>query len=228
MRLPMTAFSDASERLMDRYDRAKGIGLIESRFAYWYVRTKIGMDPVLAKILDLAGREEFGDVLDVGCGRGQVALLLAEAGLARSIHGIDWDEPKLRIAEAAATDLPIAIRFEAGDVRTTDFPEADTVLLVDVLHYLATEEQDALLARAAGSARRRVIVRDVDPERGSSSTLTKSWEWVTTTLGYNRGARVSPRSFGDITAALEAHGFTVERELCSTRGLSNVLLVARK
>lgn len=215
--------------MLGRYDRAEEISFVDQRFAYWYVRTKVDMDPVLTTILELAGAEgSYGDILDLGCGRGQLALLLGEAGLARSVHGVDWDEPKIRVARAAASGASYGATFEAGDLRTVELPEVDTVLLVDVLHYLAPTEQDALLLRAARAARTRVLVRDVDPDRGSSSTLTKSWEWVTTTLGYNRGERVAPRSFADISSALTAEGFTVEQELCGARGLSNVLLVARR
>ena len=113
-------------------------------------------------------------------------------------------------------------------MRDVEIPHADTVLLIDILHYLTVSEQDALLVRAARAARRQVIVRDVDPDRGATSVLTQSWEWVTTTLGYNRGARVAPRSFAEITTVLEAEGLTVTRELCSAKGMSNVLLLARR
>jgi hypothetical protein len=71
-------------------------------------------------------------------------------------------------------------------------------------------------------------VRDVDPERGARSVVTERWEWVTTTLGYNRGARVAPRSFDAIAKVLEGHGLVVSREQCSARGLSNVLLIGRR
>ena len=202
--------------------------LYDSRWAYWYVRTKLGMDPVARAAVDLASAEPFGDVLDIGAGRGQLPLLLAAGGLVRSITGVDWDEGKVALANAAAVALDVPARFAVGDVREAELPVADTVLLVDVLHYLAPNEQDALLVRAARAARSLVLVRDVDPERGGASTLTRTWERVTTSLGYNRGARVEPRSFGEIEATLQGEGFDVERDLCSTKGLSNVLLVARR
>jgi len=186
------------------------------------------MDPVARAVLDLARNEPFGDLLDVGCGRGQLAILLAEAGLVRSVSGVDWDESKVRIANDAAKELAVPAAFAQGDVRAAELPEADTVLLVDILHYLLPEEQDAVLARAASRARRRVLVRDVDPDQGSASAFTRSWEWVTTTLGYNRGARVAPRSFDELTRVLVASGFEVERALCSAKGMSNVLLVGRR
>jgi SAM-dependent methyltransferase len=185
------------------------------------------MDPVSRALCDLGTTERYGTVVDVACGRGQLALLLRVTDLASDVVGFDWDAGKVTSAIQAAEGIARA-RFEQADVREVSLPEADTVLLVDILHYLTREEQDDLLVRSARAARRRVIVRDVDPDRGASSLLTQSWEWVTTTLGYNRGARVAPRSFDEITTLLEGEKLTVTRELCSARALSNVLLVARR
>lgn len=211
-------FEDAARDVAARY---------RSRPAHYYVRSKLGMDPVARALVTQGETETFGDVVDVACGRGQLALLLRVTGTATSVTGLDWDLGKVANATDAAEGLEGA-RFLHGDVRESTLPEADTVLLVDILHYLSREEQDDLLVRAARAARRRVIVRDVDPDRGASSILTQSWEWVTTTLGYNRGARVAPRSFDEITKVLESEGMNVSRELCSARGLSNVLLIAKR
>jgi len=210
-------FDDAAREVAGRY---------RSRAAYWYVRSKLAMDPVARKLVALGEAEPFGAVVDIASGRGQIALLLRTMGLARTVTGLDWDAAKIAIATAASADLE-GIAFAQSDVNTAALPDADTVLLVDILHYLTVPEQDALLVRAARAARGRVIVRDVDPDRGVSSVLTQSWEWVTTTLGYNRGARVAPRSFAEITAVLEGEGLGVTREACSARGMSNELLIGR-
>lgn len=186
------------------------------------------MDPVSRALHALALREPFGDVVDVACGRGQLGLLLHAAGTATTVVGFDWDEAKVELAQGASAGSG-DMRFEKADVRGVPLPSCDTVLLVDILHYLAREEQDDLLVRAARAVRvpgGRVIVRDVDPDRGASSAFTHAWEWVTTTLRYNRGARVAPRSFAEIAAVLEEQGMAVSQELCSARGMSNVLLVA--
>lgn len=212
------AFDAAARAVAARY---------QARAAHYYVRSKLRMDPVARALHDRGATEPFGSVLDVACGRGQLALLLRETALAKSVTGFDWDAAKIATATEAASGLEAA-RFEQGDVRSTELPPADTVLLVDILHYLTREEQDDLLVRSARAARKRVIVRDVDPDRGASSVLTQSWEWVTTTLGYNRGARVAPRSFDEITAVLESEGLRVSRALCSARALSNVLLIAQR
>jgi SAM-dependent methyltransferase len=211
-------YEDAAKDVAARY---------HSRPAHYYVRSKLSMDPVGRALHGLGEKERFGSVVDVACGRGQFGLLLRVSGLCDGLVGFDWDGGKVTNANAAAAGFD-DVRFEQGDVREVEIPRADTVLLVDILHYLTVPEQDALLVRAARAARRRVIVRDVDPDRGATSVLTQSWEWVTTTLGYNRGARVAPRSFAEITSVLEAEGLTVTRELCSAKGMSNVLLLARR
>lgn len=211
-------FEDAAKDVAARY---------HSRPAHYYVRSKLSMDPVGRALHGLGEKERFGSVVDVACGRGQFGLLLCVSTLCDGLVGFDWDAGKITNANAAAAGFD-DVRFEQGDVRDVDIPRADTVLLVDILHYLTVPEQDALLVRAARAARRLVIVRDVDPDRGATSVLTQSWEWVTTTLGYNRGARVAPRSFAEITSVLEAEGLTVTRELCSAKGMSNVLLLARR
>src|SRR5207237_691202 len=129
----------------------------------------LASDPVAARIAAMA---LLGEVVDVGCGRGQlVALLLVTRSAIRAV-GIDWDEAKLRDARAAMAGLEAT--FVRGDARTCDVPAADTVLLVDVLHYMTDDEQDALLDRAARAARSRVIVRELDPERGWRSAVTRA------------------------------------------------------
>jgi hypothetical protein len=148
-------------------------------------------------------------------------------GVAQSVIGLDWDETKVAIANGAAIAFE-GVEFHHADIRTAVVPAGDTVLLIDILHYLTHEEQDAVLRRAARAARERVIVRDVDPDRGASSTLTRVWESFTTAVGYNRGARVLPRSFGDIARVLESEGFVVQRDACTARGMSNSLLIARR
>jgi SAM-dependent methyltransferase len=39
------------------------------------------------------------------------------------------------------------MRFIAGDIRTTEFPHADAVVILDVLHYIDHEEQVEVLRR---------------------------------------------------------------------------------
>ena len=82
------------------------------------------------------------------------------------------------------------------------------------------------LARAA---RRMVIVRELDPDRGWRSSVTKLQEAITTALGYNRGLRIHVRKVSEMVRVLEAEGFTAEVSPCwGNLPFSNVLVVARR
>lgn len=224
----MRTFPEEVRGYMRFEDAAKGVAArYRTPAAHWYVRSKLALDPIGRALLDLGRMEGFGEVVDVGCGRGQFALLLREVGVACSALGVDWDAKKVAIANSAAAG-DRCLSFRQGDVRSAELPACDTILLVDILHYLTPDEQDALLVRAASAARERVVVRDLDPEQGGASLMTEAWERVTTTLGYNRGARVAPRAIPEIARTLGAQGFEVDRVECSAKAMSNVLLVARR
>lgn len=214
-------FEEAADRVAARYaSRA-------NRPAYYYVRGKLVGDPVARQVSELGAREPLGEVLDAGCGRGQLGVLLLEQKVATHVLGFDWDAAKVRAATAASEGLSASYRTH--NLTQPLDAEADTVLLVDVLHYLSDEEQDAVIERAAKAARRLVVVRELDPDRGWRSVATRVQERVTTGLGYNRGVRVNARSIADLTRALEAHGFAAVVTPCwGSTPFANVLVVARR
>jgi uncharacterized protein (DUF2062 family)/predicted RNA methylase len=217
---PRTAFEAAVERVAERY--AKG-----RRSAFHYARGKMLGDPVVKRVFDLATEERLGEVTDIGSGRGQLAILLLETRGATKVTGFDWDAAKVKDAEKAAQGLDAS--FEVGDARARDVAPCDTALLVDVLHYLTADEQDALLVRAACAARKRVLVRDLDPDRGFRSFLTRAQEAVTTAVRFNRGARVLVRPIACMTRSLEKEGFDVVVEPCwEGTPFANVLVIGTR
>ncbi len=77
---------------------------------------------------ELAGK----DVLDFGCGEGQLALLFAAKGLARSITGVDIDTAALGRAEAALDKHPefaATLRFVEGNVAGLPLADASVDLI---------------------------------------------------------------------------------------------------
>ena len=224
------ARSDGRDEALSAATRAVAQRYAASGPAFHYVRAKLAGDPVARRVAELGREAPLGEVLDAGSGRGQLGLLLLTLGVASGVTGFDWDAKKVAIAtRAAEASTPLAARFRVADLRTADGGEADTALLIDVLHYLADDEQDAVVRAVARRARRLVVVRELDPDRGMRSAMTRAQEAVTTALGYNRGARVHPRPIADLRRALEEEGFAVEVSPCWGRTpLSNVLLVARR
>jgi len=189
----------------------------------YYVAGKLAVDPIFPLVASLSG--DFGAVLDLGCGRGQLGLLLLELGRARSLVGVDADARKVEVARAAGPEAD----FRVGDAAYAELPGADTILLVDVLHYLPREEQDALLRATAARLPHggRLLVRELDAELGARSGVTRSFEWISRKTGLNRGRATHYRAARELTRVLERAGLS-----CSVHGASertpfgNVLIVA--
>ena len=207
------------------------------RTRFHYLRAKLLGDPVAKLVSDLASEEPngFGALLDVGTGRGQLPLLLIELGCASSVRGVDWDGDKIAAAQRAAAGgdrvAPIDAIFSEGDVRAVAFGAADTVLLIDVLHYLTVAEQDAVLDRAAAAVRPggRLLVREADPLRGWRSWMTLAEERLFTWARVNRGERVRFRAASEIASHLEARGLRCTvRPAWGNTPFSNVLVIGRK
>jgi 2-polyprenyl-3-methyl-5-hydroxy-6-metoxy-1,4-benzoquinol methylase len=200
---------------------------VRRRSTYHYVAGKLRGDPATQAI---AGLGHLGDILDIGCGRGHLAVYLLERGAASSVRGFDWDAEKVRLAQSAADGL--AASFEALDIRNVEPEPADTVLLVDVLHYLAPAEQDDLLLRTAGHVRPggRLVVRDATTGAGWRSFVTRLVEWISVAVRFNVGERVAFRDVeGELVPLLERTGFACTVVPCwAGTPFANVLLVARR
>lgn len=211
----------ATVRVRERYRSAKAADR-------YYVAAKLATDPVVNAIAALG---PLGVLVDAGCGRGQLALYLWELGHTTAVFGFDFDARKVAVARTAAQGLA-GVRFETGDVREQPLAAADTILLIDVLHYLPADEQDALLERAGNALRPagRLVVREVDAAHATRSFWTRGLERVATLIGYNRSAAsLHFRSMTELCARLEALGLGCEVEDAGLGGvLTNRLIVARR
>jgi SAM-dependent methyltransferase len=191
-----------------------------------YVAVKLRTDPVLACLAKQPG--SFGRLVDAGAGRGQLALCLFELGKAESVFGFDWDTKKVKVASLAGRD---DAEFIEGDLRCAPWRAADTILLVDVLHYLSSEEQDHVLTQALRhlAPGGRLLVREVDGRSGWRTLLTQLFERLGRQLGVNRGLALAFRSAREIAAELGRRGLEVQSMPASQNTpLANVLIAARK
>lgn len=216
----------AAEQALQRAIRATALRYRGAAIAdRMYVAIKLRTDPLTSQLAHLS--LPWRRVLDVGCGRGQFGIFLLEHGRAQSVAGFDWDERK--IATARATQHGSAV-FSVGDARSSELPPADTILVVDVLHYLPIREQSELLARLASriAPGGHLLIRDVDERGTARSRLTRWFERVATRIGYNRAASsLHFRSTDELVTELSALGLTCSVERDQAAGpLSNVLIVA--
>ncbi len=212
--------ASALERTSARYANAPR----QHRF---YVRGKLSFDPLTAH---LARWGALGRVVDLGCGRGQFALLSLELGAANAVEGYDYDAEKIAVAKHAAEDLHNA-RFHQVDLESPPEFEADSVLILDVLHYLPTEAQERLLARVAKALHPggRLFIREASPAARPSSALTRFAERIGRRARMNRAEAFRFVAPAELLAKLEALGLECELSDASEgTPLDNYLLIGRR
>ncbi|MEN0074610.1 MAG: methyltransferase domain-containing protein [Paracraurococcus sp.] len=197
-----------------------------SRFARGFVRGKLRRDPASAAILRRAAAAPFGEVVELGGGRGQLGLALLLAGHATRLTGLDRNAAKITEAQAAAVGLPA--RFSVADLATAPVPDCDTVLLIDVLLQMPEPAQRALLTRAMAAARRRILIRAFDPDRGWRARLGFAMERLGRQVRGD-GVEIRPLPLPVLRGLLDAAGFTVDIAPCwQGTPLPNMLLQAER
>ncbi len=211
-------------------------------YAWHFARGKLRGDPVFSTILRHGLIPASADILDLGCGQGLLAAWLSAASRA---HGtgewpVDWAAPprlaryrgielnKKDVARARA-GLPPHARAEQGDIRHADFGRANTVVLLDVLHYMDPVAQRAVLTRvrACLDPGGILLLRVGDAAAGLRAHLSQGVDRIVARLRGQASARLHCRPLSSWGRDLEALGFAV-RTLPMSAGtpFANHLLVA--
>jgi SAM-dependent methyltransferase len=96
------------------------------------------------------------DLLDLGCGTGSLAFLLAAALPNATLTGIDLSEPNIRRAEAQRARLDaetaVRVRFERADYLARVASPVDAIVSDGVLHLIPGDTR-ALFAKLAADLR---------------------------------------------------------------------------
>ncbi len=213
------------------------------RLGWHFARGKLGHDPVFRALIERGDIAAQARVLDIGCGQCLLASLFSacEELALRGAWPPAWPAPPtgarytgielmprdVARATAAIGTLPSAPRVICADMRDADLPAVDTVVILDVLHYVDHAAQTALLqrVRSALAPRGRLLLRvgDAANRRGFAAS-----QWVDRAVTTLRGHRVAPtfgRQLGEWRTLLQGLGFAVE-SLPMSHGtpFANVLL----
>lgn len=223
------------------------------RFAWHWARGKLGRDPAFRALLERGDLPPDARVVDIGCGQGLLASLLAAcadadrrsawpaawpaAPSAREYVGIELMAGDVMRGDRALARLDPPPRFVCQDMRRAALPSCDVVVILDVLHYVDHADQQALLERVVqalragrslgpGSGRLLLRVGDAAARRGFVIS-----QWVDRLVTMARGHRVAPtwgRPLAEWTALLQRLGFARVDAVPMSEGtpFANVLLVA--
>ncbi len=212
-------------------------------FAWYFARGKLGVDPVFLGLLERGLIPDNARILDLGCGQGLLAswLLAARALFEAGQWPARWPPAPKPLAYRGVELMPRDVRrasralgeraeFVRGDMRTTDFPKADAVVMLDVLHYIDYSAQDDVLRRVREALVPVgvLLMRVGDAAGGVPFRISI---WVDHLVTFVRGHRLSKlygRSLQDWQTVLSRFGFTVEPvPMSQGTPFADVLLVAR-
>lgn len=96
----------------------------------------------------LTRHQGFHSGLDLGCGAGRHALLMAQLGI--QTHGVDSSPSSIAFARSRASELEMNnVHFHQSKVQELDFESSSQDLIVcwGVVHYLEAEDQTQILAQ---------------------------------------------------------------------------------
>jgi uncharacterized protein (DUF2062 family)/2-polyprenyl-3-methyl-5-hydroxy-6-metoxy-1,4-benzoquinol methylase len=187
------------------------------------VRSRLLKDPMYPFLI---GETVLGAglrVLDLGCGRGAVGVLLGlftRADEPRWYLGVDRCDRYVRAARQALEDFP-GCAVGTLDLRDFDPPSADIVVLNDVLRSLPFAAQDALLRRLARALPpgARLFVRERDAAGGWRFAWSAFVDASKILVPGHPREGTHYRRAGDLRNALIAAGFSV-RDPASARASS--------
>lgn len=207
----------------------RGAFLYKGPVLEWYIRIKTRLDGHYAFWHRILPRE--ATITDVGCGHGQLSMMLSLLAPERTILGLDYDAEK--IARASHCYLcSERLRFEQADMRTVAFAPADAFLFNDSLHYISAEGQREVLLRAAAQLNEGgvIVVRDGDSSRSVKhhAAILRTEKWSTQILKFNRTEE--PLHFVNrawMESVAEEAGLTMHTEACD-RSTSETLYILTK
>ena len=218
----MTTMDAAMYRIANSYDH-----WLQRR----YVKGKLAADPAYAATAELIKNRPM-PLLDIGCGIGLLGQYLHARGAVMRYLGVDSDPRKIeagnRALRQSGLDGLLQLRQTDG---AAQHPIRGHVALLDVLHYLPRDGQQALLENAIAhlAPRGLLVIRNVLRERSWRYALTRVSEFFLSASGWMRvGAQHYP-SAEELRGQLESAGLTVDiRPLHGKMPFDSYLLVAER
>lgn len=183
------------------------------------------VDPLLSELATLVPKKpDMANILDVGCGHGVSACWMAEYYPSATIHGIEPQPERVRVAALTLGDRGRIVRGSAPDLPTMDVL-LNLVTMLDLSHFLQDWELEKTLERIherllPGG---RLIMRSLLP-RSTRPLLTRQLPHVALRIGGHQACYRSQTAIGD---TLDKCGFEILTCLTSGSRTDMIWHVAR-
>ncbi|MEO8005214.1 MAG: class I SAM-dependent methyltransferase [Betaproteobacteria bacterium] len=223
-------------------DAASRPYLVAGRYAYYFARSKLTHDPVFISLLRSGRIPDRARILDLGCGHAVLAslLLAAHKKLEDGLWPADWKRPPsglqlhgIESLRATARRAQITLGERASillaDLRDASLPDADVVVLIDVLHYLTTDDQIALLRRVSHCLRGGgvLVLRVADTNAGWRFRAGMAADLLGSVMSTGMLLAQHHRSIGEWIQLLAELGFEPSVEpVAKEKSFANVVLWA--
>jgi trans-aconitate methyltransferase len=214
------------------------------QFSRHFARQKLRRDPVYLELLAGGWLPQSGRFSDLGCGRGLLLAVVAEARrcAARGGWPAEWPPPPRDVELVGFDSTERAVRAARGalgseatvaraDLRTTPPPPSSAIVLLDVLHYLDRVEQDRLLRSAAEALEPGgvLLVREADEAAGAGFLAVRLAERICSAARGAPFARFAYRSAAGWVDAVARLGLEARAvPMRSGTPFANVLIAGRR
>lgn len=112
-----------------------------------------------------------GNIIELGCGEGLGSNYFAMSGPQRNIFGVDIDSERVSQAFKGLKNT----KFIKGDITKINIPQADTILLVHVLHHLHSRaQQEKIINQCSKKLKKEgsLLIVEVEPKFSYKYFLT--------------------------------------------------------
>ena len=119
-----------------------------------------------------------GTIVDLGCGEGVLATLLALHSKNRQVIGIDNDRYKIKLGKLISRKIP-NLTFKLQNLVTSKLTKANGFVLTDFLHHTPYNQHEKILRKIANATRKGgvVIIKEVDSGEYFRSKMAKFWDF---------------------------------------------------
>lgn len=153
-----------------------------------------------------------GTLVDLGCGNGLFAGLLAKSRPGLSILGIDDDDKKIQLANQVFGSFQ-NISFRKGNIVEIDYPRGDHYSLIDVLYLIPYPLQEAIIDKISNliPVHGELIIKEMDKKPRIKYLFNMFQETLSVKiLNITLGSKFYFRDTPHMIDLLEKRGFMVE------------------